>query len=404
MSKEPSERKAYRKSPGRQYGYDYDPLRTQNDAASRSGSLSTRPNPRRTRQLLRKNILAGKRPSEAGDEEIDALEPEYIESPEQEMPYNEEMMPTTPYSRRHPEAYPYTSSDEGLEETWQDDEAFDDELEPVDEGLDYGEYVDDDLNQGSRRSNRPRGRSIAARTRILPEETYDEEADYEEEESPAPASRRKRRKSKMSRRGLLFGAGAALVGTTAVVTYELGPKLPQAANEIGSTLEHQLQDAFNKGVAQGAEQARREIVTAMDNLEGFTLDGAISAARLTRVAYDVFVSPVVHFGSALTGDFLSGMLSALKTARGWLAGAYQDNASLAAIQKVLESWVSQVTSMPKQLDAITQTDLDGAQGYLRALQTKLNEEKAKLNNPSSTTNTTNTQNAQSTPQPTQPKK
>jgi hypothetical protein len=51
--------------------------------------------------------------------------------------------------------------------------------------------------------------------------------------------------------------------------------------------------------------------------------------------------------------------------------------------------------MPKQLDAITQTDLDGAQGYLRALQTKLDEERAKLNNPSSTTNT------QPTPQATQ---
>jgi hypothetical protein len=119
------------------------------------------------------------------------------------------------------------------------------------------------------------------------------------------------------------------------------------------------------------------------------------------VAYDVFVSPIVHFGSSLTGDFLNGMLSALKTARGWLAGAYQDNATLIAIQKVLESWVSQVSAMPKQLDAITQTDLDGAQGYLRALQAKLNEEKAKLNNPSSTTNAKSTPNAQSTPQPTQ---
>src|SRR6185437_1576943 len=179
-----------------------------------------------------------------------------------------------------------------------------------------------------------RGRSIAARTRVLPEEDYDEEADYEEEEeSAASTPRRKRRKSKMSRRGLLLGAGA-VVGTAAIgAAYELGPRLPQVANEVGSNLEHQLQEAFNKGVAQGAEQARREIVTALDNLEGFTLDGAVTAARLTRVAYDVFVSPIVHFGSTLTGDFLNGMLSALRTARGWLAGAYQDNATLIAIQK-----------------------------------------------------------------------
>lgn len=391
MSKEPSERKAYRKSPGRQYGYDYDPLRTQSDSASRSGTLSTqRPDPRRTRQLLRQHILAGKRP-EAGDEEIDA-----IESAEQEIPYNEDLTPTTPYSRRRTSVRPYIAPEDGQEETEQDWEAFDDDLDSVDAGLSYEESFDNHLSRGSKLSNRPRGRSVAARTRNIAEETYDEETDYiEEAESTPPATpRRKRRKSKMSRRGLLLGAGAAVVGTTAVAAYELGPKLPAAVNDVGTNIEHQLQDAFNKGVAQGAEQARREIVTALDNLEGFTLDGAISAARLTRVAYDVFVSPIVHFGSTLTGDFLNGMLGALKTARGWLAGAYQDNASLAAIQKVLESWVSQVTSMPKQLDAITQTDLDGAQGYLRALQTKLNEEKAKLNNPSSTTN------AQATPKAT----
>jgi hypothetical protein len=314
------------------------------------------------------------------------------------MPYNEELARTTPYGRRHPIVRPYTSSNDGLEETGQDLEAFDDELDSVDAGLSYEEPFDDHLSQSNRLSNRPRGRSVAAHTRNIPEEAYDEEfdeADYAEVESPPPSNRQKRRKRKMSRRGLLLGAGAAVVSGTAIAAYELGPRLPQAVNDVGTNIEHQIQDAFNKGVAQGAEQARREIVTALDNLEGFTLNGAVSAARLTRVAYDVFVSPIVHIGSALTGDFLNGMLSALKTARGWLQGAYQDNASLAAIQKVLESWVSQVTTMPKQLDAITQTDLDGAQGYLRALQTKLDEERAKLNNPSSTTNT------QPTPQATQ---
>jgi hypothetical protein len=41
--------------------------------------------------------------------------------------------------------------------------------------------------------------------------------------------------------------------------------------------------------------------------------------------------------------------------------------------------------MPKQLDAITNADLDGAQAYLRALQRKLDEEKAKLNSSPQTT-------------------
>src|SRR6266550_2862604 len=88
MSKDHFERKAYRRSPGRQY--DYDPLNSQsrnssgsnsgstqnrrgdasqaadrwpsNGEASRrtSGQLAPRPNPRRTRQLLRQSIIASK--------------------------------------------------------------------------------------------------------------------------------------------------------------------------------------------------------------------------------------------------------------------------------------------------------------------------------------------------------
>src|SRR5215471_18761877 len=63
MSKDPLERRSYRKSPGRQYGYDYDPLRSQSGSTtSRSYALLVqRPDPRRTRQFLRQSIIAGKR-------------------------------------------------------------------------------------------------------------------------------------------------------------------------------------------------------------------------------------------------------------------------------------------------------------------------------------------------------
>ena len=50
-----------------------------------------------------------------------------------------------------------------------------------------------------------------------------------------------------------------------------------------------------------------------------------------------------------------------------------------ALQAVLQSWVNQVQNMPKKLQTITDTDLDGAQAYLRALQRKIQEEQAKLN-------------------------
>jgi hypothetical protein len=82
----------------------------------------------------------------------------------------------------------------------------------------------------------------------------------------------------------------------------------------------------------------------------------------------------VKFGSAITADFLNAMLSSFKAARGVLAGVGQDNATLAAIQKVLESWVDQTKNLPKQLNAIVDTDLDGAQAYLHALQNKINHD------------------------------
>src|SRR5581483_2780262 len=169
---------------------------------------------------------------------------------------------------------------------------------------------------------------------------YEEEEGYEYEyEEGAPKPPRKKKKGKLSRRGLLFGMGSAAAVGIGVVVAENAPKIPGAVGAGVANVEQQVQDAFNRGLAQGADNARKEMITALESLEGFTLDGAIAAARLTRVAYDVFVSPVIKFGAALTGDFLSGMLKAFKTARGWLAQVYQDNATLIAIQKVLESWV-----------------------------------------------------------------
>src|ERR1700738_3709123 len=125
MSKDHSERRTYRRSPGRQYGYEYDPLRSRNEqsqsgkidndglrepgttrgeTASKSGSLATqRPDLRRTRQLLRQNILATKaRFVEEGSEQEEFQE---IEQPLKRIPeypeYDEEE-DTTLYSKRYP--------------------------------------------------------------------------------------------------------------------------------------------------------------------------------------------------------------------------------------------------------------------------------------------------------------
>ena len=119
-----------------------------------------------------------------------------------------------------------------------------------------------------------------------------------------------------------------------------------------------------------ATQGTKQAVTELKSLEGFTLDGAVAAARLTRGAYDIFVSPIVTFGTTITGDYLASMLRALQTARSVLADSNQDNPTLTVIQKILQTWVNQVTLMPKPPEAITNADLDRAQAYLRALHGK----------------------------------
>jgi hypothetical protein len=374
MQKERSEQRGYHRSPGRQYENDYEPLYSRREqsqhryttsnagrdgySSSRGASrpdteLLQRPDLRRTRQLMRQSIIASKRA--ANEEELTE-------------PSDHSFLPTTSV----------LSPEEQDQDEWQ--EVRTDEPDP-----DYEEtYVSEESmvypkppvspEPPTRRRTAIPPRASGRRTRPI-EPGYED--DYEDEEEPP--RRRRRKKRKVSRRKLLVGFGIVAVGGAAIAAYEVAPRVPQALGDVGSGIERQLQDAFNKGVEQGANQVRREFVTALEELEGFTLQGAITAARLTRVAYDVFVSPIVQAGATITGNFLGALLAALKTGRAWLARIYQDNATLAALQTVIQNWVNEVSNMPKQLNAITQADLDGAQAYLRALQRKLDQEKALLN-------------------------
>jgi hypothetical protein len=427
MSKDYSERRTYRRSPGRQYGYEYDPLHTQGgqptqsgrpdssgqgggtrgEAVTKSGALmSQRPDLRRTRQLLRQNIIATKaRIAEENGEYEHPQENEEAYQQEAGYEYVEEApldyRPNPTHSGRiiPPRATPtqelIDEQEEGEEYAYEDidpdlgyDVGYEDEIDPLDARLGYAEGVSD-------LPVRPRaGMATRVPTRNMrpaepqeddDDEEYDEEYYYDEEDPErAPIRRRVKKKRKLSRRGLLFGIGAVVVGGAGIAAAELGPKIPQALGNATQNVEQQIQDAFQRGVEQGAQNVRKEFVTALENMEGFSLGAAISAAKLTRVAYDVFVSPVIQFGSTLTNDFLNTMLKAFKTARNVLIAVNMDNTALIAIQKVLESWVNQVTNMPKQLNAIADADLDGAQSYLRALQRKVDDEKAKLNNPQAT--------------------
>ena len=422
--KDRSERRMYRRSPGRQYGYDYNPLRTQTSSgSSQSGQLDTspldeqwpnneekprrttgllapRPDPRRTRQLIRQSILASKARSAV----LDQPEPQEVQT-EDDLAGNQDVYDeradrsyftnrNMPRFRKMPapvqQDLPDTDED-GLEEGWIDNERYIDpdigEEDPLERRVERARIPQARAMTPRASSRRPSGGIAPARSQrgepIQPiyEEEYDDYEDYDEYE---PQVERRKKKKGLSRRRFLFGLGVAAVGGTAVAAYELAPKVPQALESGVANVEHEIQDAFNRGFNAGAEAVRKEFITALNNLEGVSLDVAIGAARLTRVAYDVFVSPLVTFSSTVVGDFLSVALKTVTSARGWLKYYGQDNATLASFQAVLQSWVDNASKMPRQVQSITDSDLDGAQTYLRNLQRKIKEEQAKLNQPKAT--------------------
>jgi len=401
MVKDATEKRLYRKSPGRQYGYDYDPLHSQSltgnsqqgrsntsfqsvSLSTRNGSgtstdrhtsglLGPRPDPRRTRQLIRKNIIASKSKSVLVDDtgELDpVLRDHSVSSNAKQRIYEDQVdtpFPPSHYTRSdhlspEPREY-YTKSDEVYEE-----EPF------VDEGLDY---LDPDLGYDYLGEDEDPLVYRMPYNEIARGKRQSEPLEYDEQEQDEIVKPSKKKKKSVSRRKMLLIAAAA--GGTAIAGYELLPKVPHALEQAGTNIEHELQDAFNKGLAAGEEAVRKEFINALDTMEGVSLEAAIGAARLTRVAYDVFVSPLVTLAATVADDFLSVTLAALTKARSWLQQINADNATLAALQSVLQNWVNQIHTMPKKLQTITETDLDGAQAYLRALQRKIQEEQAKLN-------------------------
>jgi hypothetical protein len=401
MSQDRFERRAYRKSPGRQYANEYDPLGTHRSQEETTGQytsrtglqLSQRPDPRRTRQLLRQSIIAGKYKAETDapdfteeemlpprvqshsrqiliedDQDVQGGRPDYRKdyrsrNIEQSVANREVRRP----SRQLP---PETEEEEG----WED-------LNFVDPDIGYEEDpLDRRVGRGLVPSRRLSASPIVGSGRLIGGSRHIDERDFEEEEvdqADQEEEARPRKKKRVSRRGLLVGLGIAAIGGVAAV--ELGPKIPQALQGLGGNIEQQLQNAFNNGVAAGGNAVRKEFINSLDNLEGVSLDGAIGAAKLTRVAYDVFVTPIVTLAATVAGDFLGVTLRALIAGRGWLGRIQQDSDTLAALQTVLETWVKKVNDMPQQLQTITNADLDGAQAYLHSLQNKIKQEQAKLN-------------------------
>src|SRR5260370_30297085 len=276
MIEDRPERKMYRKSPGRQYGYEYDPLHRQrlsgdgqqgqsdvcgqsqswddhDETGSRnnrrtSGLLAPRPNPRRTRQLLRQNIIASKSKSGLLDD-TGQLDPELrgrYPLPDEDPGIYERELDATLYRNRYHRTSQLLSPPP---EQYVEEEFDEEQLAGEDPDPGYDEYEEyDPLANRLPYTESPRARSTALRVQPeIPERgrRYSAPLDYDvEEQEEVPARRKQKKKKGLTRRKLLIGAVA--VGGGAVAAYELVPHLPQALEQAGTNIETHLQHPFNK--------------------------------------------------------------------------------------------------------------------------------------------------------------
>jgi hypothetical protein len=128
------------------------------------------------------------------------------------------------------------------------------------------------------------------------------------------------------------------------------------ATQLAPYAEQQLLDA-----------ERQRVLQELANLEGVSLDAAIQAAEITRVAVQVIVLPLARLVSTLGGGALSLLLAAVTTARNVVSALHLPTATLDDLITLFTSWRDGAATLPIALDAYSTADIDSAEAYLRAL-------------------------------------
>lgn len=112
----------------------------------------------------------------------------------------------------------------------------------------------------------------------------------------------------------------------------------------------------------------------LKELEGVSLDAAIQAAEITRVAVRVIVLPVARLVAFLGGNGLALLLAALDSAHQALTFLHLSTEALDALRTVIASWQEGLTSLPITLSAYANADIDSAEAYLRALKKQVEQQ------------------------------
>jgi hypothetical protein len=121
-------------------------------------------------------------------------------------------------------------------------------------------------------------------------------------------------------------------------------------------------------IAQRIQDAERAAVLAeLEQIEGVSIDAAIQAAELTRVAVQTIVLPVARFVALVGGDALGLLLSAIDAARAALHAVGASSTLLDEFRAVVVSWQASLTSLPIALNNFVNADIQSAETYLKTL-------------------------------------
>ncbi|MGE5335446.1 MAG: hypothetical protein ACM3N4_12145 [Nitrososphaerota archaeon] len=119
--------------------------------------------------------------------------------------------------------------------------------------------------------------------------------------------------------------------------------------------------------SKAQDMGRTALLNEVGSLEGVSLDAAIRAAELTRIAVKIVVLPLARFVSAVGTGGLSVLLKVLELAHNAMALVHLNTFVLDAFRDVVTRWQDGISALPIALDAYTTADIDSGERYLRAL-------------------------------------
>lgn len=175
---------------------------------------------------------------------------------------------------------------------------------------------------------------------------------------------------KMARRLLFAAGGLALCGGCVALT-------PVAVNSAKQYTEDQLRAAFENGV----NSARQNLLNDLKQLEVggeiISLDAAIAAATLTKLAVKYVVGPVATVVAALGTSALDILVNALATVINGIGHIPNSSGLVQPLQQLhdmLATWRVNLSLLPQEINQYATWDVNSAQSYLAALKAKIEAE------------------------------